>query len=64
MPLPPDHNLKPGDFFEVKEGELYGICSCGHSAIMPFCDGAHKTQAPDFKSIKVRVERGGVVKIT
>ncbi len=63
MPLPPDNNLKSGDIYEVEEDEIYGICSCGFSKKMPFCDGAHKEHAPDFKSIKVKIERGGKVRI-
>ena len=27
---------------EVKAGEKYFWCSCGHSEKQPFCDGAHK----------------------
>ncbi len=27
---------------ELKEGETYAWCACGHSAKQPFCDGAHK----------------------
>ncbi len=63
MPLPEGNTLKPGDIYEVKEGEIYGICSCGFSKKLPFCDSSHKTKAPEYKSIKVEVKRGGVVKI-
>lgn len=63
MPLPPDHNLQPGDIYEVQEDEIYGICTCGYSKVLPFCDGAHKTEAPEFKSIKVEIKRGGKVRI-
>lgn len=63
MPLPEGNTLKSGDLFEVKEGETYGICTCGKSKKLPFCDGAHKTEAPEFKSMKVTVTRGGTVRI-
>ena len=37
---------------DVKEGETKAFCMCGHSKNGPFCDGAHKEEAPD-KSPKV-----------
>jgi CDGSH-type Zn-finger protein len=27
---------------EVKAGQKYFWCRCGHSATQPFCDGSHK----------------------
>ena len=37
---------------EVEAGKKYSWCSCGLSAIQPFCDGAHKANKnPDGTSI-------------
>ena len=67
MPLPPikisDLGVEKGDTIELEEGRIYSLCSCGYSAKLPFCDNAHKDHAPDFKSIKVEVKRGGKVRI-
>lgn len=63
MPLPKDNNLKPGDTFDFEEGELYSICTCGFSKKRPFCDGAHKIEAPECKSMKVEIKRAGFTKI-
>lgn len=58
-----DYAVKSGDEIELIEGEIYSMCSCGKSEKLPFCDGAHKEHAPDFKSIKVKIERAGKVRI-
>jgi CDGSH-type Zn-finger protein len=31
-----------GNIYDLKGREIVALCRCGHSAIMPFCDGAHK----------------------
>jgi len=36
----------------VEEGKLYAWCTCGHSEKQPFCDGAHREHAPEYKSLK------------
>lgn len=58
-----DYDVKSGDHIEMIEGEIYSLCSCGKSAKLPFCDGAHKEHAPEFKSIKVEIKRAGKVRI-
>lgn len=63
MPSIKDLNVKPGDTIILQEGETYSLCSCGKSALLPFCDGSHKELAPDYKSIKVTVTRGGALKL-
>lgn len=63
MPSIKDYDVSSGDHIELAEGEIYSLCSCGHSEKLPFCDGAHKDKAPDYKSIKVEIKRGGKTKI-
>lgn len=37
---------------EVEAGKKYSWCSCGLSAIQPFCDGSHKAHKnPDGTSV-------------
>ncbi|MBF0142527.1 MAG: CDGSH iron-sulfur domain-containing protein [Magnetococcales bacterium] len=31
---------------KAEAGESYGICTCGHTAKPPFCDGSHKAHPP------------------
>ena len=38
--------------FRVEKGERYSFCTCGKSEKMPLCDGAHKEQAPGYRSLK------------
>uniref|UniRef100_A0A8C8JKF0 Iron-binding zinc finger CDGSH type domain-containing protein n=1 Tax=Oncorhynchus tshawytscha TaxID=74940 RepID=A0A8C8JKF0_ONCTS len=33
---------------KVTGGKCYVWCACGHSKKPPFCDGAHRTQAPSI----------------
>jgi len=40
----------------LEKEKLYSFCTCGYSEKSPFCDGAHKTKAPEFKSFKFTVE--------
>ena len=46
---------------ELEQGKLYSFCTCGHSKKQPFCDGAHREHAPDFKSFKFEAEKDGEV---
>jgi CDGSH-type Zn-finger protein len=40
----------------VEAGKTYGWCSCGHSLIMPLCDGTHREVAPDKRAVKFVAE--------
>lgn len=44
---------------ELEAEKLYFFCTCGHSGKQPFCDGTHKTEAPDFSSFKFEAEKDG-----
>ncbi|NXS18026.1 CISD3 protein, partial [Mystacornis crossleyi] len=37
---------------ELKAGKTYGWCACGHSKRQPFCDGAHKKEAPGLSPVR------------
>lgn len=37
---------------KVAAGKRYAWCACGHSKKQPFCDGAHKTKAPNISPIR------------
>lgn len=37
-----DVHLTDEDGNELPHGPRFSLCSCGQSAKMPFCDGAHK----------------------
>ena len=45
----------------LKKGQRYSFCTCGYSAIQPFCDGAHREAAPGYKSFKFEAEKDGDV---
>ncbi|XP_068607485.1 CDGSH iron-sulfur domain-containing protein 3, mitochondrial-like [Brachionichthys hirsutus] len=36
----------------VTAGKRYSWCACGHSKKQPFCDGAHKAQAPGIAPVR------------
>ena len=40
---------------QLKAGKRYNLCSCGKSAVLPFCNGAHKElnehQGSNYKSV-------------
>jgi CDGSH iron-sulfur domain-containing protein 3 len=50
-----DSVLKTPAALKVKAGDYYW-CACGHSANQPFCDGSHKTKAPEKSPLKFTVE--------
>lgn len=51
--MPIAENVQKAPFkINVEKGQMYSWCSCGYSKTEPFCDGSHKTMAPDLKSIK------------
>ena len=45
----------------LEKGKKYAFCTCGYSETQPFCDGAHRDNAPDFKSYKFEAEEDGDV---
>lgn len=45
----------------LEQGKLYSFCTCGYSEKQPFCDGAHREHAPDFRSFKFEAEKDGDV---
>uniref|UniRef100_A0A803YF29 Iron-binding zinc finger CDGSH type domain-containing protein n=1 Tax=Meleagris gallopavo TaxID=9103 RepID=A0A803YF29_MELGA len=46
---------------ELKQGKKYAWCSCGHSRAQPFCDGTHRTSAPDSVPLRFTAEADGKV---
>ena len=34
----------------LEEGKTYFLCTCGHSAKYPLCDGAHRREPPTKRS--------------
>jgi CDGSH iron-sulfur domain-containing protein 3 len=50
-----DNTIKAPAPCDLKAGDHYW-CACGHSASQPFCDGAHKTKAPEKAPLKFTVE--------
>lgn len=43
----------------LEKGKMYAFCTCGYSSTQPFCDGAHRENAPDLKSHKFEAEEDG-----
>ncbi|XP_074835128.1 CDGSH iron-sulfur domain-containing protein 3, mitochondrial isoform X2 [Carettochelys insculpta] len=41
---------------DLKAGTRYAWCACGHSKKQPFCDGAHKTAAPDLSPLRFQLD--------
>uniref|UniRef100_A0A3P8T3J7 Iron-binding zinc finger CDGSH type domain-containing protein n=1 Tax=Amphiprion percula TaxID=161767 RepID=A0A3P8T3J7_AMPPE len=37
---------------KVSAGKRYAWCACGHSKKQPFCDGAHRTDAPSISPVR------------
>jgi CDGSH-type Zn-finger protein len=52
---------------ELKKDKTYGICSCGLSATMPYCDGSHKAynaaNGTNYRSMKILAEEDVVVNV-
>ncbi|KAG7485089.1 CDGSH iron-sulfur domain-containing protein 3, mitochondrial-like [Solea senegalensis] len=42
-------------------GKRYAWCACGHSQKQPFCDGAHRTLAPDIAPLRFTPDKEGAV---
>jgi CDGSH-type Zn-finger protein len=42
---------------EIKEGESYYWCACGHSKNQPFCDGSH--QGTGIEPMAFKAEKTG-----
>ena len=51
----------------IKKGKRYSICTCGASAVMPFCDGKHreinKQEDCNYKSIKIISEKDTKIQV-
>ena len=51
----------------LKKGKRYSICTCGASAVMPFCDGRHREvnekEVCNYKSIKIISEKDTKIKV-
>ncbi|NXW71491.1 CISD3 protein, partial [Hirundo rustica] len=44
---------------ELKAEKTYSWCSCGHSKRQPWCDGAHKKEAPASSPLRFSPSRDG-----
>lgn len=51
----------------IKKGKRYSICTCGASAVMPFCDGRHRDvneqEDCNYKSIKIISEKDTKIQV-
>ena len=51
----------------IKKGKRYSICTCGASAVMPFCDGRHREineqEVCNYKSIKIISEKDTKIQV-
>ncbi len=45
----------------LEKGKNYCYCTCGYSETTPFCDGAHREKAPEFKSLHFDADKDGEV---
>uniref|UniRef100_A0A8D0HQR1 Iron-binding zinc finger CDGSH type domain-containing protein n=1 Tax=Sphenodon punctatus TaxID=8508 RepID=A0A8D0HQR1_SPHPU len=41
---------------DLEAGKRYAWCACGHSKKQPFCDGSHKTAAPDISPVRFKLD--------
>uniref|UniRef100_A0A4W6D747 Iron-binding zinc finger CDGSH type domain-containing protein n=1 Tax=Lates calcarifer TaxID=8187 RepID=A0A4W6D747_LATCA len=46
---------------KVSAGKHYAWCACGHSKKQPFCDGAHRKEAPSILPLRFTPEKDGTV---
>ncbi|XP_058495849.1 CDGSH iron-sulfur domain-containing protein 3, mitochondrial-like [Solea solea] len=46
---------------KLTAGKRYAWCACGHSQKQPFCDGAHRTLAPDIPPLRFTPDKEGAV---
>ncbi|XP_068068115.1 CDGSH iron-sulfur domain-containing protein 3, mitochondrial [Anomalospiza imberbis] len=44
---------------ELQAGKTYSWCACGHSKRQPFCDGAHRREAPGLSPLRFSPARAG-----
>ncbi|XP_032935115.1 CDGSH iron-sulfur domain-containing protein 3, mitochondrial [Catharus ustulatus] len=60
-PRPPQPVIAAKEPFpvELQAGKNYAWCSCGHSKRQPFCDGAHKREAPGLAPLRFTPARAG-----
>ena len=53
---------------KLKEGIKYGLCSCGLSKTLPFCDNAHRefnaVNNTEYKSIKITPDTDTTIEVT
>lgn len=53
---------------KLKAGTKYGICSCGLSKTLPFCDNAHRKfneeNLVNYKSVKITPDKDITLSIT
>ncbi len=60
VPRPPPKKAGDGPMeVMLEKGKMYSFCTCGYSRKQPFCDGAHKEFAPDYKSYKFEAKEDG-----
>ncbi|XP_061833365.1 CDGSH iron-sulfur domain-containing protein 3, mitochondrial-like [Nerophis lumbriciformis] len=46
---------------KVRAGKRYAWCACGHSKKQPYCDGAHKTEAPSISPLRFTPDKDKTV---
>ncbi|KAM9856749.1 CDGSH iron-sulfur domain-containing protein 3, mitochondrial-like [Aulostomus maculatus] len=46
---------------KVSAGKRYAWCACGHSKKQPFCDGAHRTEAPTISPLRFTPDKDKTV---
>ncbi|XP_077380398.1 uncharacterized protein LOC144020626 [Festucalex cinctus] len=45
----------------LSAGKRYAWCACGHSKKQPYCDGAHKTKAPNLSPLRFTSDKDKTV---
>ncbi|XP_008316067.1 CDGSH iron-sulfur domain-containing protein 3, mitochondrial [Cynoglossus semilaevis] len=46
---------------KLSAGKRYAWCACGHSKKQPFCDGAHKSKAPNIPPLRFTADKDRTV---